>query len=709
MSRKKVLKLIALVAVAHTVYTSNSSSSNKILHREMSSSYNKDVPLELIQAVQQAALKDHLVSKKSVPGADEGRMMLTKSDEVPLLPEALDNAKALGRGTWREFDGTNTSHDDEAKLRAMMEGNEDVENTDLEDENTDRGIIGSLFGGKKKTVDLKNLAPESGGTKNIMGEGVFDIRSHRVPDKDEPESSPVNTRGEYQQDMWERIRGSGNSENIKGMKKVADIMYKPTAGGDEDEINEDAINQSKKMLRGGVDPESLKNMNSDELNDLMDKMGINPDVLPGGGSKGMKMKKKPTEFDLLKEKADKKKMGGDMLSKKSGKGGDLLSSLGSMGAEKEPMQLEILRKTSAIEDNPQLAALLTQYSEEDIASILSQMTGTSVEHEPEPEPLPKSLPSLGSLSTSLPSAKAPKPLLAKAEEPSLADLMRAHKNKTPLTPKQCSSAPEIGPPKTEPMVPTMIASYPGSGARLGWKLIRPITGYMTSDDAVDQDDLAKKGVVIAIKSHYPAHGSNDELFEPFAEVPRSVLLIRNPIKCIPSFLSYLYERENNLDNHSTRVPLDEWVAWRDANFEKELQSWVHHTLFWMEHNAPEDQIVVAFEDLTSEETGPNEYLRLGEFLSETSGKALAHPPSEIPCLWDYVVHNRGDQSITGLQPKSQREGPKMYPFTDEQTEAIVHYLKSLGELYPEKLGAIMDNYIRAVFDLRDKVIASGLS
>ena len=230
-----------------------------------------------------------------------------------------------------------------------------------------------------------------------------------------------------------------------------------------------------------------------------------------------------------------------------------------MGAKKEPMQLEILRKTSAIEDNPQLAALLTQYSEEDIASILSQMTGTSVEHEPEPEPEPeplsKSLPSLGSLSTSLPSAKAPKPLLAKAEEPSLADLMRAHKNKTPLTPKQCSSAPEIGPPKTEPMVPTMIASYPGSGARLGWKLIRPITGYMTSDDAVDQDDLAKKGVVIAIKSHYPAHGSNDELFEPFAEVPRSVLLIRNPIKCIPSFLSYLYERENNLDNHSTRVPL----------------------------------------------------------------------------------------------------------------------------------------------------------
>lgn len=128
----------------------------------------------------------------------------------------------------------------------------------------------------------------------------------------------------------------------------------------------------------------------------------------------------------------------------------------------------------------------------------------------------------------------------------------------------------------------------------------------------------------------------------------------------------------------------------------------------MEHNAPEDQIVVAFEDLTSEETGPNEYLRLGEFLSETSGKALAHPPSEIPCLWDYVVHNRGDQSITGLQPKSQREGPKLYPFTDEQTEAIVHYLKSLGELYPEKLSAIMDNYIRAVFDLRDKVIASGL-
>jgi hypothetical protein len=249
----------------------------------------------------------------------------------------------------------------------------------------------------------------------------------------------------------------------------------------------------------------------------------------------------------------------------------------------------------------------------------------------------------------------------------------------------------------------MIASYPGSGARLSWKLIRAITGYMTSDDAVDTDDLSKKGVVVAIKSHYPAHGSTDEIFTPFAKVDRSVLLLRNPLKSMPSLLSYLYERENNLENHSTRVPLEKWIEWRDQHFQKELMSWVHHTLFWMEHNSKGDTLVISYENLVDKNNGPMEYAKLGGFLSESSGKKLAQSPDDIPCVWDFIVNSRGDTSTNGKTPQSHRVGPKVYPFTDEQIDTIVHYLESLAKLYPDELGSLMEGYINDAFTLKEKL------
>ena len=260
-------------------------------------------------------------------------------------------------------------------------------------------------------------------------------------------------------------------------------------------------------------------------------------------------------------------------------------------------------------------------------------------------------------------------------------------------PPQCVKAPRIPAPKQIPVKPTMNASYPGSGARLSWKLIRAITGLMTSDDAVDTNDLSKQGLVVSIKSHYPAHGSSEELFRPFYDVDRSVLLIRNPLKSMPSFLSYLYEQENGLENHSTRVPLEQWIEWRDENFHKELQSWVQHTLFWMEHNKPEDTLIMSYETLIDAETGPKELWKLGLFLEETSGERLVQEEKDIPCVWDYVVNNRGDTSVNGKTPQSLRKGPKVFPYTDDQIDTMVHYLGSLGRIYPEQLGPMMDQYV----------------
>ena len=93
------------------------------------------------------------------------------------------------------------------------------------------------------------------------------------------------------------------------------------------------------------------------------------------------------------------------------------------------------------------------------------------------------------------------------------------------------------------------------------------------------------------------------------------------------------------------------------------------------------------------ETGPKELWKLGLFLEETSGERLVQEEKDIPCVWDYVVNNRGDTSVNGKTPQSLRKGPKVFPYTDDQIDTMVHYLGSLGRIYPEQLGPMMDQYV----------------
>lgn len=74
---------------------------------------------------------------------------------------------------------------------------------------------------------------------------------------------------------------------------------------------------------------------------------------------------------------------------------------------------------------------------------------------------------------------------------------------------------------------TVIASYPGSGAKLSWKTIRALTGIMTSDD-YDHNGLASKNAAVAIKTHFLALGDENGLPTTIAYVPRAILLLRNP-------------------------------------------------------------------------------------------------------------------------------------------------------------------------------------
>lgn len=429
------------------------------------------------------------------------------------------------------------------------------------------------------------------------------------------------------------------------------------------------------LLLHNLDPGAIQKMDAATLQKVMEVNNINPKVLPSlsdssvlvegaalgenevmSSSEGSSEAPKTVQGNALAESSSSPNgfLGSPFKHNESDDIGTTILDGAKFDAAKQtqPKQLE-----SGVD----LASLVKQFggNEQDLAAALAQLNGNG---------------NGNALNTAGASGSTPS-------------------NGKPPPPPQCKKAPRIPAPKQIPVKPTMNASYPGSGARLSWKLIRAITGLMTSDDAIDTNELSKQGLVVSIKSHYPAHGSSEALFKPFSRVDRSVLLIRNPIKSMPSFLSYLYEQENGLENHSTRVPLERWVEWRDEHFHKELQSWVHHTLFWMEHNAPENTLIVSYERLIDPQTGPDELLRMGQFLEESSGQKMAQEIEDIPCVWDFIVNSRGDTSVNGKTPQSLRNGPKVFPYTDEQIDTLVHYLSSLQKIYPEELGPMMDGYV----------------
>ena len=255
--------------------------------------------------------------------------------------------------------------------------------------------------------------------------------------------------------------------------------------------------------------------------------------------------------------------------------------------------------------------------------------------------------------------------------------------------------PLFGPRKMKykPKQTTMVASYPGSGARLSKKFMQAMSGGMVCSD-VRIKKCKDRNSYLTVKTHFPTGNSPVKSFERFASVERSVLLIRNPAKAIPSWFSFIYEREHHVLGHSVKAPLEEWINFREKNFSTSLEAWIRHAQFWLEHNRKENTLIVTFEHLVDPQTGPDELEKFERFVSQSSGIPLIQEPEDIPCMWDYVVNSRG-----GEIQSHRTGGPKLYPYTDEQIDMIVLELSAIGKNYPE-MANIMNDYIAEVLELQ---------
>lgn len=95
--------------------------------------------------------------------------------------------------------------------------------------------------------------------------------------------------------------------------------------------------------------------------------------------------------------------------------------------------------------------------------------------------------------------------------------------------------------------------------------------------------------VLTLKTSWP---HEDSVWSWSDQMDQTILLLRNPRWAIPSYHAMRYELDFSEDWASSlvRIPyiytgrpsVEVWEAWRDENFETELNAYIDHINYWMD-------------------------------------------------------------------------------------------------------------------------------
>lgn len=274
---------------------------------------------------------------------------------------------------------------------------------------------------------------------------------------------------------------------------------------------------------------------------------------------------------------------------------------------------------------------------------------------------------------------------------------------------------------------TLLASYPSAGMRDLWKQVEGLTGIKVGDAYW----YGGKRVGI-IKTQYPHY---EGIWSYGDTLDQVILLVRNPRWNIPAFHHYLHEvnygqtfeevSEYIYEIFSERSPLEDWVKWRDLNFENELNLWSYFIDFYMEggpqywHDLDFHRVghkplyyrnetdrpwpidprcsdcmdcvptaVISYERLKNETTGPQELIKIADVLRDKKNMTVIDEES-IACVWSETwTHNTApsDADRGGL-------GESEFGFTNAQMEQILVQLEETKNKYSS--GSWVDNAVAA--------------
>ena len=120
---------------------------------------------------------------------------------------------------------------------------------------------------------------------------------------------------------------------------------------------------------------------------------------------------------------------------------------------------------------------------------------------------------------------------------------------------------------------TLVASYPGSGKRFTWTVIKALTNYEVADDWNFSEKLHKNPLVV--KTSWP-HKEGTWSWDK--QMDQMLLLMRDPRRAIPSYHTMRWELDyakNWLesfvripDTYRERPTVEKWESWRDSRFNR---------------------------------------------------------------------------------------------------------------------------------------------
>eukprot|EP00554_Chaetoceros_debilis_P006099 CAMPEP_0194079904 /NCGR_PEP_ID=MMETSP0149-20130528/6024_1 /TAXON_ID=122233 /ORGANISM="Chaetoceros debilis, Strain MM31A-1" /LENGTH=531 /DNA_ID=CAMNT_0038761499 /DNA_START=253 /DNA_END=1848 /DNA_ORIENTATION=+ len=275
-----------------------------------------------------------------------------------------------------------------------------------------------------------------------------------------------------------------------------------------------------------------------------------------------------------------------------------------------------------------------------------------------------------------------------------------------------------GNPTDDDATKTLLVSYPGSGKRFTWTIIKALTNAEVADDWNFSQKLYESP--LTIKTSWP---HKEGVWSWGKQMDQVLLLIRNPRKAIPSYHNMRWELDYADDWASSylRIPntyqdrpgLAAWESWRDEHFDSEMEIWSEIIDFWMQGGWVEKEQRINSRCNTSEiECKPkavvdfdhfyqssmtNEFRKISTVLESSTNVEVIAAQARV-CVIDSVF-GRSDLHQGG---RTHPDRPALYGFTFFQFDKMMNHTMSLrnafstlplvDELTAPELTRILDLY-----------------
>ena len=211
--------------------------------------------------------------------------------------------------------------------------------------------------------------------------------------------------------------------------------------------------------------------------------------------------------------------------------------------------------------------------------------------------------------------------------------------------------------KTPPPKPIWLPGFPGSGNQMVCQLVQALTGGLGGTDVYEQTKGKEctPSLAATCKTHWPT--LRYKIADPFRNLTSPVemqqqsnetgmgmdyffsshyvVLLRNPMDSIPSYVNQFYEVGNNLQSHSVQVPEKHWRKMKDRNFKTHVENWVNQITAWHGYKEMPARLQWAmylpYEQLTKVKYGPALTMQLAQAIRDAGYQDRKYPLSMVPC------------------------------------------------------------------------------